>query len=246
MTDRKRGQSEVVGFLLIFGLVVLAIALVGITAFTGLNNAQEYQETTSTEQAFLVLADNIDDTNREGAPSRNTEIGLSEAELTLDGTERIKVTVENGGTTIAESRNESQPIVYESRGDTSISYRSGLLVRNDAGNALSFREPQFVLTNESVVLPIVTTTAKSDRTIAGTSAVQVITRSTGTAVIAAENFDSAATVTINITSPQAEIWNEYLDGKEDTECTLTGDTVECEIDTSQVFVSVENVEVEVR
>lgn len=243
MPDRERGQSEVVSFLLIFSLVILAIALVGITALTGLNNAQEFQETSNTEQAFLVLAENIEDTNREGAPSRDTEISLSESTLTLEGTEQINITVDGGETRTFESR----PIVYESRGDTSISYRSGLLVRDDDGNALPFRNPQFVLTEESVVLPVVTTSAESERTRAGTAAVQLVTRSTGTEVVASEEFDDPVTVEIEITSSQADIWEEYL---ENTECDLVGDTdddvAECSIDTEQAFISVETIEIELR
>lgn len=242
MTDADRGQSEVVGFLLIFGIVVLAIALVGITAFTGLDNAQEFRETTSAEQGFLVLAENIDDTNREGAPSRETEITLSQASLALEGTERINVTVAGETTTV-----ETQPIVYESRGDTSISYSSGLLIREDAGNGLSFREPKFVLTGDTVVLPLVRTIAADETTVAGISSVEVVTRHTGTRVVAADSFDSA-TVSINITSPRADVWLEYLDEKidDDGSCSLDDGTVECSIETEDVFVSVENVEVELR
>lgn len=240
MRSCRRGQSEVVGFVLIFGLVVLAISLVGVTAFTGLDNAQEFQETTSAEQAFLVLAENIDDTTREGAPSRETEIGLSDASLSLEATEQINVTVDGETTSI-----ETQPIVYHSSDDTSISYHSGLLVRDDGGSALSFREPKFVLTSETVVLPIVSTSTTDDRTIAGTSAVQVVTRRNDTRVITTEEFASPSTVELSITSPHADVWAESL-GSE-MSCGDPGNgTVTCSIKTNKVFVSVENIEVELR
>lgn len=242
MPDRERGQSEVVGFLLIFSIVVLAIALVGITAFTGLDAAQEFQETTSTEHAFVVLADNIDDLTREGAPSRGTEIGISEASLSLAETEQINITVDGEETTTIAT----QPIVYESRGDTSISYSSGMLIREDGENGLLFRQPNFVLTDETVILPIVRTTAVEDTTIAGTSAVHVETRSNGTEIIAAEEFSEETTVTIEVSSPRADLWEEYLGKSEAADCNNADGTVVCSIDTTQVFVSVEDVEVTLR
>lgn len=239
MRSSEQAQSEIIGFLLIFGLVVLSISLVGVTAFTGLDNAKQFQETTSTEQAFLVLAENIDDTIREGAPSRETEISLSEASLSLEATEQINITVDGETTSI-----ESQPIVYESD-DTSISYHSGLLIRDDGGSALSFREPKFVLTSETVVLPIAKTSTTEDRTIAGTSAVQVVTRHNETRVLATEEFDSPATVEINITSPHVDVWAESLES--DMDCGDPGDgTVTCSIKTNQVFVSVADIDVELR
>lgn len=240
MRSCRRGQSEVVGFLLIFGLVILAISLVGVTAFTGLDNAQEFQETSSAEQAFLVLAEHIDDTTREGAPSRETEISLSDASLSFEATEQINVTV--GGENMSI---ETQPIVYQSSDDTSISYHSGLLVRDDGGSALSFREPKFVLTSETVVLPIVSTTAPSDRTIAGTSAVQVVTRRNDTRALITEEFAAPKTVNLSITSPHADVWAESLGSEMD--CDDPGDgTVTCSIETNQVFVAVDDIEVELR
>lgn len=241
MPDCERGQTEVLGFLLIFSLVVIAIALVGITAFTGLDNAQEFQETTSTEQAFVVLADNVDDVSREGAPSRETEISLSKASLSLGGTEQINVTVDGGNTTEIET----DPIVYRSRDDTSISYSSGLLVREDGESGLVFRRPEFVLTSEAVILPIVSTTAVEKQTVAGTVATQVTTRSNGTRVLAADDFESTATVTIEVSSPRAEVWAEYLGGT-GADCTIDGGTVECDIETEELFVSVEDIEVTLR
>lgn len=242
MSECERGQSEVVGFLLIFTLVILAISLVGITAFTGLNNAQEFQETTSTEQAFVVLADNVDDIAREGAPSRGTEISLSEASISLGETEEINITVAGKTTHI-----QTQPIIYDSRDDTSISYSSGLLVREDGENALLFQQPKFVLTDETVILPIIATTAAQDTTIAGTTDVQVEARSNGTAVLAADNFESSTDVTIEVTSSRVESWAEYLDSTGADCSDVNDETVECHIDSVEhVFVAVHDVEVTLR
>lgn len=241
MPEYERGQTEVLGFFLIFSLVILAIALVGVTGFTGLDNAQEFQETTSTEQAFVVLSDNIDDVARQGAPNRETEIRLSEASLSLGETEQINITVAGNTTTI-----ESQPIVYESREDTTISYSSGLVVREDGDNGVLVRQPKFELNENVVVLPIIATTAVDETTVAGTAATQVDTRSSETAIVAAQEYDGNTTVTIEISSPRVDFWAEYLDGKMDNDCTPTDGTVQCSIETGGVFVSVEDIQVGLR
>lgn len=242
MPESERAQSEVVGFLLIFTLVILAILLVGITAITGLNDTQEFQETTSTEQAFVVLANNIGDVTRRGAPSRTTEIGLSQASLSVDETEQINITVAGETTRI-----ETQPIVYNSRDDTSISYSSGMLIREDGGNGVRFREPNFVLTEEIVILPIVATAAVDDTTVGGTTAVPVKTRRYGTAVVAAAEFEGSETVTIEVSSSRSEIWADYLaEMVGEDNCERTNGSVRCSISTEQAFVSVEEIEVALR
>lgn len=244
--DRKpdrgfdRAQSELVGFLLIFGIVILTIVLIGATGYVGLDNAQDFQRTTNAEQAFTALAENVDDVARRGAPGRTTQIRLADASLSVQGTEEINVTVEG------ETRSvETQPIVYESGSGTTITYASGALVREDGDNGVMFRQPGFVLTGEAVILPIVATSPLGVERVGGTSDVEVGTRSTGTEVVNATDTLSNSTVVVEVTSPRVDTWEQYLDEETEANCDdPVGDSVTCEIDTQRVYVSVTHVEVE--
>ena len=239
-----RGQSELLGFALIFGVVVLAIVLIGTTGFVGLDSAQEFQRTTNAEQSFTVLAGNIDDVTRRGAPSRGTEIRLADASLSLGVPERINVTV---GDPTPENTTEVEmhPIVYDSGSGTTIAYSSGALVRQDGESSVMLREPNAVLTDELVLLTIVATSPNGAGPVGGTSAVDIQTRSAGTEVIAAD--DSATNVSIEMTSPRVESWYRFLDGETGADCEEpVGETVTCEIETQRVSVTVEHVDVRFR
>lgn len=246
MRERDRAQSELLGFALIFAFIIFTILLISATGFAGLDNAQDHQRTTNVEQAFTVLAENVEDVTRRGAPSRATEIRLADASLSIGEAEEITVTVgeetpEN--TTVVET----EPIVYDSGSGTKITYSSGALVRQDGEHSVMFRQPNFLLSEDLVHLPIVTTSTTGDGPVGGTSAVSVETRSTGSEVIATDDSASNVTVTVNITSNSVESWERYLDTETAADCEApVDDTVSCEIETQRVHLTVEHVDVRFR
>lgn len=240
MREADRGQSELFGYLLIFSVVILTIALVGTTGFVGLNNAQDFQRTTNAEHGFTALANNIDDVVRRGAPSRETEIGLADASLALRNTTTITVTIDNGTTetTIIEMHS----IVYDSGSDTTLTYSSGAAVRQDGANSVMFREPNFVLTNDTVILPIIATSPTGDGVVGGSTGVGVETRSAGTEVLAQGDVQS---VGIEVTSPHADAWNRYLNSHAAMDCdTPDSETVTCDaITPERAYVTIEHIDV---
>lgn len=248
--DRDRGQSELLGFVLVFGVVILSIVLLGATGFVGLDNARDFQRTTNAEQAFTALADDVDEVASRGAPSRTTEVRVDDASLAVaePTTIRVEVTDTANGTTLVDRTVETRPIVYDSGSGTRIAYASGALIRQDGENGLVFREPRVVLTGETVILPLVATSPAGTERVGGTSAVAVGTRRTGSDVIAASDDAADLSVTLELTSPRVGAWEAYLDGETAATCTdaVAGDdTVTCSIDPSaRLSVSVTHVEVE--
>lgn len=241
---RGRGQSELVGFLLIFSVVVLTIAIVGMTGFAGLDSARDFQRTANAEQAFIGLATNIDDVVREGAPSRATEIRIADASLSLQpANTTITITHENG--TSNTTTVEPHSIVYDSQTGTSLSYRSGAVIRRDGESAVLVREPGFVLTDDEVILPVVNASPERGGTVGGSTAVTVVTRTDGTRLIALGR--SASNVTLRVSSRHAEVWERYFAGFEGDGPVVTvtrdGDTVAVTIATDRVYVVVHRIAV---
>lgn len=241
--DRRiRAQSELVGFTLIFGVVVLAIALVGVAGFTGLNSAQDFQRTTNAEQAFTALAGDVDDVVRAGASSRSTEVRIADARLALADPETIRIASDDGS---LDATVETRPIVYDSGTGTTLTYHTGALVRQDDDSAVMFREPRFVLSAEEVVLPVVTTTQVHDGPIGGTRAVDVRTRRAGTDVLATSS--AVDTVTVNVTTNHAKAWKRHFEAADDGHVTVVDweddAYVEVQIETDRVTVTRHRVEV---
>lgn len=243
----ERAQSELVGFLLVFSVVILTIALVGLTGFIGLDGAKDFQRSTNAEQAFTGLAESIDDVVRAGAPSRSTEIRIADGRLSLEPTEtRVRIDGVDGNTTNVTVA--TNPIVYDSRDGTTITYRSGALVRADGDAAVMYREPGFVLTDERVLLPLVATNQSGGGPVGGTGAIEVRTTHTGTDLVTQDR--RVANVTVTITSPNAGAWVRYFEAAADggpvTNVERSGDSVVVTLDTERATVTVHRVDVTFR
>lgn len=243
MREHDRGQSELLGFALIFAFIVFTIALLSATGFTGLDDAQDHQRTTNAEQAFTALAENVDDVTRRGAPGRSTEISLADASLSIGEPEEVTVTVGEetpGNTTVVET----EPIVYDSGSGTTIAYSNGAVIRQDGDRSVMLRQPNFRLSADLVHLPIVSTSTTGDGSVGGTSAVGVETRRTGSEVLLTDDSASNVTVTITVTSDRVESWARYLDTETAADCGAPlDDTVSCEIETRRVYLTVEHLDV---
>lgn len=240
--DDDRGQSELLGFVLIFGVVTLAIALVGLAGFTGLDSAQDYQRTTNAEQAFTALTGNIDDVVHAGAPSRSTEVRVADGRLSLEDAETI--TIEAGGenTTV-----ETQPIVYDSGSDTTITYYNGALIRQDAGSAVMFGEPNFVISENESILPVVATNLADGGPVGGTTSVDVQTTDAGTEIFAQDG--SVEEVTLNISTAHSGVWEQYFEQYRDgpvSNIEETEDGLEVTIETERLHVTIHHVDVELQ
>lgn len=251
MCNDSRGQSELLGFLMIFVVVILTIALVIATGFVGFNSAQDYQRTTNAEVAFTVLASNIDDVTRMGAPSRATEIGIADASLSIEA-EHSSIDIELDGNALdLENDGMTRSIVYDSGTDTTITYRSGALIREDSGSSVLFREPDFVISDAEVVLPLVRLSPDGTSEVGGTAEVGVRTVANGTDVLA-ERIPVDDTVTIVVETPHVDAWTRYFEGFEDdgpisnVAPDFEDDTVEVEIETDRLSVTVDHVTTTVR
>ena len=246
MCDDSRAQSELLGFVLIFAVVILTIAVVSATGVVGFNNAQDYQRTANTEGAFTVLANNVEDVTRMGAPSRGTEIGITGASLSVE-TERSSMDIALDGETLElEPDGETGSVVYDSGTGTTLTYRSGALIREDDGSSVLFREPGFVITDEEVILPIVRLSPAGTSEVGGTSNVDVRTIHNGTEVpVDSEAVDD--NVTIVLETPHVDVWQRYFEGFDgdgpitDVDPDPGADTVEVRIETDRLTVTVDRI-----
>lgn len=143
-----RGVSEVIGFVLVFSLILGTISMVYVGGFSALSDTRDGERVTNAERAMDVLADNFQQLGRGEAPRRGTEIKLADAQLTLD--ERYSVEVNVSGTPYTS---RGRPITYHSGTGTRISYEHGAIIRvDDDGGAVMLREPDFLISDERTVV----------------------------------------------------------------------------------------------
>lgn len=227
-----RALSEVLGFALVFALVLSVVAIVSVTGFADLDNTRQFEQTNNAERAFDVVGDNMDDLILREAPSRATEIRLTDATLTVGETVSFNVTAEGHGIPDFGTVYTLRPIVYEGASETKIVYSGGAVLRSQRDGGIVVREPPFVLNASRVHLPMALTQARSTQSIGGST----IRLRTDVAKRDLGGFDNAGrygNVTINVTSPRYELWNRYFSDQpavERCEVNATAKLTSCLID----------------
>ncbi|WP_276300702.1 DUF7289 family protein [Halorussus lipolyticus] len=201
MPDRKRtaerGVSDVIGFVLIFALITSTAAIVYTVGFSGLQDARQEERVSNAERVFDILADNVGDLQHRGAPSRATEIKLSEASLGYDDETTLTVEVTNAPATPRYSTN-LDPITY-SPTDSAVQlvYENGAVFREQRSGGVVLERPGSVFRTDgatkTAVIPFVQTRRTGSSGVGGSSTVRIRTENLGSEVLGALATPSDAT-----------------------------------------------------
>lgn len=236
---RNRAVSDMIGFVLVFGLIVSTVGVVYVGGFAALQDARDYQRFSNTERAFDVMDANIEDVAVRGAPRRNTELLLSDATLALGAPVTFNVT---------DGANNSypttfRPILYRGSNGNELVYSNGAVFRQYDDAAVMFDEPRFASGDRTFIPYVITPNQTADVSTAGTRRLLVRTIETGREV---RTFDEP-NLMLNVTSPRAAAWGRYFETELGLSCTDADAGVQgrvsCDLNTDEVYVQAVAVDV---
>lgn len=236
----EAGVSDVLGFAIVFGVVVLSITLMYTFGLGALEDIQHGEAMENNERAFDILADNMADIHNQRAPGRSTELQFGRGELSTTGQVGIVVNVSGG-----PARDyQLTPISYRSR-ETGFHYVTGAVVRTERDAGVVVHEPPFTFGSDRVVLSIVDTTIRGGTTSISGGTIRVTGRRQGQSELTQVDT-SVSTVNVSITSPRYEAWARYFrrQGCATVATDRTTGTVTCEFATDEVYVRRTPIEVE--
>ena len=227
-----RAVSDVVGYVLIFSLITISVGVITVGGFSTLEDRQDAERINNAERAFDVLAANVEDVYRGGAPSRATEMQLSGG--TLQYGDRVNITIEDGS---SRSLTVSpRPLIYEDAG-TEIVYITGAIIRSDGGNSVMLRDPPFRPGSSVGSFPIITTFHTAGSTTVSTEGIVRITseaRRVNTTT-PAEFGDDTGSYTIKIESSYETAWRQYFESHPGfSDVSVSDDAVEADIAPSRI------------
>lgn len=232
-SPNRRGVSDLVGFAVVFGIVVLSIALVYTFGVSALTEVQHSEAVNNAGRAFEILADNMADIHRNGAPGRSTELDFESGELAMTGDVTMNV---NTNSTFSTSIVPSS--IRYTTGESGYYYTSGAVVRTGRTSASIVHEPPFRFSHDRIVVSMVETKEVGNVTAIGGGSVRVSARSGGTTVETLET--GGVKFNISVSSPRYEAWHRYLTSQqlEPKSCDVTPatNTVDCHYVTEQVYV----------
>lgn len=228
-----RAVSEVLGYSLVFSLVIVSVAIISVGGLNGYQEAQDFERQSNAQKAFDVMHNNLEDIYYQSAPSRGTEIDLGETSLSLANPVVINVTVENPSASNREEFIiESQPIVQNLGDGNELVYEAGAVFQTSRGGGIIRQTPPMTLRGTSSHLIVPSIKQASGRSV-GSGTVLIRGRSQGQDLLYQNTTrDPDVDLTINITSPRANLWYEYLTERgtfDDGDCDLSssGEEVVC-------------------
>lgn len=237
-----RGQTETLGFALVFALMISAVIITFTVGYAGLQDIRGAERVNNAERAFEVFADNVEDITLRGAPSRATEVKLADASLVAENSITIRVADPDHGFNQSYS---VTPIVFEPDEPGQIIFEQGAVLRTRHGSGRMTHESTLVANTSRTVLPVVRTRLDSDSqaSIGGSGTVLIRTTHVDTKLLHSSDT-SGNQVWFNISSPRAAEWASYLDGKDAVSCSVGGGTASCAVTTDRVHMTLVRINVE--
>ena len=249
----NRGVTEVIGFVLVFSLVLATIGLVYVGGLSSLDDSRDAERLNNAERAFDVLADNSQTMARGGSPNRATEISLSEAQLSVETRTRSNVSVANesmqnaDGTPITRSR----PIRYSTGGETSIVYEFGAVLREQEDGARMIREPDFVFSEERTTVRYIAVRG-GEQNVGGSTTVLVRGELRSNSIELHSGDHENVTYQMTTSETRADAWIEYFESElegMDGACSREPDgaetvVIDCTFETDTVYVARSEIDVQ--
>lgn len=215
----SRAVSDTIGFVFAFALVTAAIGVVYTSGIGGLEDAREDEQLTNAVRAFDVLADNVGDLRTEGAPSRATELKLTDASLGFGDPVRVEMQVNHtapGNDANATYAMTTRPLVYDdSAGE--VVYSAGATFRVDDGSAVMREEPDLLVGDRRAVVPLLIAYPRGNSTHVGGSTTVLVVAHRQSAGLDGQ-FDTGAgghdaRVNVTVESARAAAWGRYFEAK---------------------------------
>jgi len=203
-----RAVSEVVGYILVFSLVLGTITLVYAAGLSGLNDTRDAERITNAERAFDVLANNFQQMGRGEAPNRATEMKLAEAQLSISTKREVNISADGVDPAVANS----STIRYNPGTDTSIVYENGAVIRVDDGNPIMLSEPDFLFDDGNVVVRYIEPQG-SGQSIGGTSTAVLVRaeRLFGEVLVNDGSNPSDVVIKMQTHPDRAQVWEAYYE-----------------------------------
>jgi len=247
--------SEVVGFILVFSIIMLAIGVIYAVGYPSIQSSKENTQFQNMEQSFMVLQSDIKMVAFDQAPVKTLKTSLGGGAITVyPDAGWINVSTTAGGGDVI--RNVTIGAIEYEKNGRSIAYEGGgVWEKYPSGAALKLSEPRIFVHNTStgnrrtVFVSIINISSeKGISSVGGEGTASVVVRLNNRSSSPYINSTSAPeNVTIVVTSDYADAWGRYFDDdiKADSVNTTGANKVTAIISYNTLIVNEHVIEVEV-
>lgn len=216
-----RGVTEVLGFVLIFSMILLMTGIIYTGGAAELREVRDNQQIEGAERALRAVDSDVTDIVRDGAPSRSSTVRFDAGRFEFAEPTRLNITVRNAADDVlGQPYNDSYTsLVYRFDGDVRLAYGMGMVTRTGgSGGWAAVTDPPVVFVGDgadrSVLLPVINTMGSGE---SGSGTVTVRTNLSRNATVSSPaasmgtQYEGDLSVTVNVTdTPRAAAWGRYF------------------------------------
>lgn len=126
----RRGISDLIGFSLMFSIIIIGVALVSTAGFAQLSELSQQEQIGAAERGMEAFAANLDAIARQGDPARSIQLAPSGGLLWFN---ESRVTIDVGGDTLEYDVNSLEHRFSRGNEFASVNYDTGAVTRSDGG-----------------------------------------------------------------------------------------------------------------
>ncbi|WP_230375371.1 hypothetical protein [Methanolobus vulcani] len=223
----EEALTEVVDFVITLGVMLLALAVIGIAGYPMLEHMQESGHLQNIEQSFSVLKPNMNKVVYGKAPSQSVELKMYGGRVAITGDSYIIVSMqawnESSSSIETVSVENNLRMIENEYEETSIAYENtGAWVKYPQGNAVAISKPDISYNQNTLLIPIVPITGTEG--ISGSGLIRVISES---GQLSLERFENVSQVNITMKSDYYTGWESFLNesiGMQITDVDTTNNT----------------------
>ncbi len=232
--------SEVVGYTLLLGIIVVAIGIISMTALPVIQDAKEKAYLKNMEQGFTVLDSKASLVSIGKQPTQIVQMYTQAGSITVNDSSlsRIKVSFTNDTTTYVVY-DESMGTIQYQLGDNKIAYEGGGVFRKypGEGDPVIITPPEFHYNGETLTLPIIR--INSNQSVGGTGVVTLRLVSEQTPNVLFPNPDDnpeytnplllGKQINVVIRSDYYKAWAKYIEERTEASVNIDDDNKEVKV-----------------
>ncbi len=201
----QEAVAEVLDFVSILAILMLAFSMIALAGYPILKSAQETRYIENTRQSFILMAENLNKIALGQSPSQSVELKLYGGTLSTSMDSAIKINATNSTgeeITLIES---DLGIIQNSIGDNVVAYEgTGVWVKYTNGATFNAYRPLISNRSNILVIPIVTITGNSS--VGGTGLSRIKAEGSPSLTY----FNNVSNLTITISGNYVSGWRDYL------------------------------------
>lgn len=207
-----RGVSEVVGFVVVFGIIIGSVGILYMTGFGAMDDFRENQQQRNADYALDALAENVNDLlQNDGIQQRSGELSLRKGTIetpnsTVVSAVRVDGTDVLGQHLADEGLSNMGAFTYEYEG-TTVAYQGGAVTKvTDSGELAVRAPPMQCIDGETAVVSLAVVDGDSSRLTADSSR-EITANKRGTTVVRGGDVE----IELDDSVPAEPAWNRSLD-----------------------------------